>query len=192
MGSRKKLLIDKKFQLRTVFSVTIVAMIFFSVTIAAIAFFSLGNKFKIAGEIQKLEIAVETEDDIVSAFMIYAGKIRANPIKMSLDRANQDHMKSITDIQNHVSMLKGQTDIFFYLILITAGLAVVVSVAYYLYVMRITHRIAGPIRVITGHIQEMIEGRDPAFRGLREKDEFKDLYAKLVELGGKIRKDADA
>ena len=188
MGKRKKILIDKKFQLRTVFSVTVVAMIFFSVTIAVLAFFLLNNKFKIAVEIQRLETAVETEDDIVSSFIIYAGKSRANPMQMSMERVNQDHMRSIADIQSHVAMLKEQTNIFFYLIMITACMAVAVAVVYYLFVMRITHRMAGPISVITGHIQDMIEGRDPAFRGLRKNDEFKELYGKLVELGGKIRK----
>ncbi len=40
----------------------------------------------------------------------------------------------------------------------------------------ITHRVAGPIFVITRHITTMVGGRHPALRGLRQGDEFAPMF----------------
>lgn len=187
MGIRKKKLIDKGFQLRTVFSVTAIAMAFFALIILLIGSFSYYSRAKMNREITKLEKAIETENNIITAFMTYAGRVSGNPIKISSDYVKKDHEKSITTIKNHISLLERQLDLFFYLVIAVAGIAACAAAVYYVFLVRMTHRISGPIFVMSRHLQEMIEGREPQFRDLRDKDEFKEMYAKLVELGGKMK-----
>ena len=187
MGIRKKKLIDKRFQLRTVFSVTAIAMAFFALIILLIGSFSYYSRSKLNREIARLDKAVETENNIVTAFMTYAGTITGNPIKISLEYVKKDHEKSIRTVKDHIVVLEKQLDLFYYMVLAIAGLAICAAVVYYIYLVRMTHRISGPIFVMSRHLQEMIDGKEPQFRDLRDKDEFKEMYAKLVTLGGKLK-----
>lgn len=40
----------------------------------------------------------------------------------------------------------------------------------------VTHRICGPLHVMEGFLLDLANGRSPALRPLRQKDEFKDFY----------------
>ena len=84
-------------------------------------------------------------------------------------------------------MLERHSNDYFYLLLITIVITILVIAVYYIYMLQMTHRISGPIFVMSRHIQEMIDGKEPQFRSLRDNDEFKDMYAKLVELGEKMK-----
>ncbi len=46
----------------------------------------------------------------------------------------------------------------------------------------ITHRVAGPIFVITRHINTMVSGKHPALRGLRQGDEFAPMFMAFQSL----------
>jgi hypothetical protein len=56
----------------------------------------------------------------------------------------------------------------------------------------ITHRVCGPIFVVTRHLQTMVDGKYPTLRSLRSGDEFASLFDALQEVveTGKVR-DAD-
>lgn len=55
----------------------------------------------------------------------------------------------------------------------------------------ITHRVAGPIFVITRHFNTMIEGRHPFLRPLRQGDEFAPMFVAFQKLvDGNKAKDA--
>ena len=41
----------------------------------------------------------------------------------------------------------------------------------------VTHRVCGPLYVLDGYLAQLAQGKIPAPRPLRRKDEFKDLYA---------------
>jgi len=188
MKSRKKNIIDRKFQLRTVFSVTAIAMIFFAAVIAVIIFFSIMSRNNISTEIRSLEKAAETEDNIVTAFAAYARAVTGLPVKLSIDVIQKDHAESMGAIQDHIVMLKRYADYYFYLLFITIAIMIALAAVYYFYLIRITHRMSGPVFVMSRCIQDLIDGREPRFRSLREKDEFKEMYRKLIELGEKITK----
>lgn len=187
MAIRKTKLIDKKFQLRTLFSVTFIAMLFFIGVVIAVSYFSLSSRKNVTMEIGRLEKAIETEDNIVTAFVEYAKRAAPNPVRLSVETVRKDHEQSMNAVREHIATLERHTDSFFYLLLIAIFMMIALVVVYYFYIMRLTHRISGPIYVMSRRIQEMIDGKAPEFRDLRDKDEFKDLYRKIIELGEKIR-----
>ncbi len=185
--ARKKMIIDKKFQVRTIAGVAVIAVIFFSAVVAVIGFYSFRNRTNMASEITMLEGAVQTQDNIVNAFIEYAKTGRSGRVKLSVDTVAEDHKRSMETIGAHISRLQGYADDLFYLTAITIGIALLAIIVYGIYMMRLTHRISGPIYVMSRYIQEMIDGREPRFRNLRDKDEFKEMYARLVELGEKMK-----
>jgi hypothetical protein len=48
---------------------------------------------------------------------------------------------------------------------------------FYFIVIIATHRVAGPLAVISGHLEELSQGRYPQMRDLREDDELKEFFA---------------
>jgi len=189
MINRKLKLIDKNFQLRTVFSITIVAMVFFIIVILAIIIFSVNSKSNISQEIASLEKTIETENNIITAFTTYNGMTNENSLSISIDTVKKDHAASMDTVSKHISMLEHYTDNYFYLLIITIGIMFTVVVIFYFQIIRITHRISGPIFVMSRYIQEIIEGKDPHFRNLRDNDEFKDFYQKIIDLVEKFKKE---
>lgn len=73
------------------------------------------------------------------------------------------------------------------------ALAVLTAAGVGLWCVIVTHRICGPLFVLERYLGELGEGGIPKLRALREKDEFKDLYAtfsKVIE-SVKSRKKAE-
>jgi hypothetical protein len=189
MVNRRKKFIGKKSQFGTVFWVTIINVVSFTLIIAFLGVFSAYNRSKIADEVSILKKTAVTEDNIISAFGVLARKTAADTMSIRYDQVRQDHQQSMMSIHNHIKELEDQTEIFFYLFVVIIAISVLTAGIYFFYVVFLANRIWGPIQVISGLLQEMIEGRDPHFRGLRKGDEFQDLYGKIVELGEKINKD---
>ncbi len=185
MVNRRRILVGKISHMGTLFWITVVNIASFTLIIAFIGVFSVYNRYKIGDEVSILRKAVSAQNDIVSAIGLAASKIA--PVGTGYDRVRQDHQQSMMSIHSHIKSLEEQTDIIFYLFVIITAIALLTAGIYFFYVIYLTSRISGPIQVISGHIQDMIEGREPQFRGLRKRDEFKDLYNKVVELGEKMK-----
>ncbi|MBN1533290.1 MAG: hypothetical protein JXA20_11550, partial [Spirochaetes bacterium] len=52
----------------------------------------------------------------------------------------------------------------------------------YYYLLRLTHRISGPIYVVSRIMRDVMEGRTPDARPLRKDDEFQEFYAQFTEM----------
>jgi hypothetical protein len=184
---RKRMIIDRKFQIRSIVGVAVITGLFFTAAAVVTGYYSVMNRGDMAAEIGMLREAVETQDNIVRAFIEYAKAGGRGRVKLSVDAVAGDHAKSMEAMQGHIERLGMYADDFNRLVLITIGIAFLAVLACSIYMVRLTHRISGPLFVMSRHIQEMIDGREPQFRSLREKDEFKEMYARLVELGGKMK-----
>jgi hypothetical protein len=49
-------------------------------------------------------------------------------------------------------------------------------------IIRLSHRITGPIYVMTGYLRELRGGGEPRMRPLRKRDEFKEFYEEFRDL----------
>ncbi|UCE58410.1 MAG: hypothetical protein JSU63_13320 [Phycisphaerales bacterium] len=59
----------------------------------------------------------------------------------------------------------------------SVGFAGVTAAAIALWSIVATHRICGPLHVLEGYMEELVKGRFPKIRALRQKDEFKHLHS---------------
>ncbi|HSA15053.1 MAG TPA: signal protein, partial [Spirochaetota bacterium] len=57
----------------------------------------------------------------------------------------------------------------------------------YMLIIKMTHRISGPLFVMTNYMKEVINGKYPSPRPLRKKDELKDFYDVFGQMVQKIR-----
>jgi len=103
------------------------------------------------------------------------------------NQADKDAIKQISQSHNNnLQALDGIIKYNKFLVIILLGLVILNASLLSFFLIRKTHKISGPIYVMTGYLNEIREGRKPLFRQIREKDEFKDFYKLFVETMEKI------
>ena len=170
MKQRKQYIIDKKFQLRTTFSIIGVVSVISLIIIGALSAGIVYNNIKI----QNIYVI---EDNIVHFLSSRNADAGAG------DAAFKDAMKDIAD--NHSENMATLNRIIelnrSLLILLIAAVALQ-SLILYILLIRKTHRISGPIYVISGYMKEIIEGKWPNMRPLRDRDELRAFYHLFIEM----------
>ncbi len=172
MGKRKQVIIDKKFQFKTTFSIIGVVTIITAFIIGAIAVSIVYNNIK-------LENIHVLEDKIV------------HYLSQAPTQEKIDHQARRGVFLNHVKNLKTMKRIIKYnkiLMVVLILMVIAQGIILYLLLIRKTHRISGPIYVMSNYMKEIIDGKMPQTRQLREKDELKDFYDIFVEMVETLKK----
>ncbi|MFC1669406.1 hypothetical protein ACFL20_03385 [Spirochaetota bacterium] len=186
MAKRKIRILDKKFQLRTIFSITGIMLISFFVIIVISSYNAMNSNAMIKEAMTKLNRTIETEDNIVHTLIKNSRRTGNGKFRISIKDISNDHMKSIEVMKEHLAFLKGRINSSYNLLIIISTFSLIVIIITYFFILRLTHRISGPVYVIKNRIQDLIDGIKPDFRELRAKDELNDLYEKVKELAEKI------
>lgn len=162
MAKRKKYIIDKKFQLRTTF--TMIGVIFF-ITGVIIGIIGLDVTYNN----RKLANIIEIQDNVVEALLTYTQAAPDSPNRQAIRTIAKDHYNNINTIKTIISYND------FLLIIIIAFVFIQGLILYFL-MIRKTHKIAGPIYVMTNYMREIIDGKMPRPRPLRKNDELIEFY----------------
>lgn len=171
MIKRKRKIIDKQFQLKTIYSIMGITIITFLIIIAFIGIeASIKNK-----EVNNVIKEIHTTIDLIN--------------KNDFSLQSQQNQKTIIEsIRTSTARLRDMERGNFRIISVMLAVVLIMSILLYLYLMNLTHRISGPLHVIKQYMDSIINGEEPEFRDLREKDEFKDLYYSFVKMIEKIKK----
>ena len=176
MTKRKQYIIDKPFQLKTAFSIIGVVSIISLIIISSIAVNVIYNNEKITN-------VYNIEDSIFQ--MMEAANIDKNidpEYKNIIDNLNNLHNNNYTTISKIVVYNK-------YLLIALIIAIAIQGIVLYVMVIKITHRISGPIYVISNYFREIIEGNVPEPRPLRDKDELKEFYNLFIMLVDSLKKE---
>lgn len=174
MAKRTKYLIDKGFQLRTAFSIIGVVAAVSLIILSSIAASVVYNN-------EKINNIYQIEDNI------FQGMQTAN-ITGQPDNDYRSTVAMLTKIHdNNLNNINKLAEYNRYLL--AALIACVIFQGFILFIMiiRITHRISGPIYVMSNYIKEIINGDMPDPRPLRDKDELKKFYNLFVDLVDSIK-----
>jgi nitrogen fixation/metabolism regulation signal transduction histidine kinase len=186
---KRKRLIDKKLQLKTSFAVIRFYFISFFIVLALLAVHTALTDKKITGTVKDLKGAVSTEQNIVNAFIKYADMTSNSDLQLKSQKISEDHNESVQIIEDHISVLTGLIKSGFIVIIIITSFMVIMGLILFYYLIRLTHTISGPIYVMTQQIQDIIEGKEPAERPLRQNDQLKDFYEQFISMAKKIREE---
>lgn len=174
MAKRKKYLIDKGFQLRTAFSIIGVVAAVSLIILSTIAASVVYNN-------EKINNIYQIEDNI------FQGMQTAN-INGQPDSDYKSTVAMLTKLhENNLQNINKLAEYNRYLLV--ALIVCVIFQGFILFVMiiRITHRISGPIYVMSNYIKDIINGEMPDPRPLRDKDELKKFYNLFVDLVDSIK-----
>jgi len=175
MTKRKQYILDRGFQFRTTFSILAVVGI---VSIIILSMISASVMFNNS----KIENIYQIEDNIFNIMQTTALSEEKISAKQELtDKLYKRHNANLLNINKIASYNR-------YLLIGLIVFIVIQIVVLYGVIIRMTHRISGPIYVISNYIKEILNGNDPKTRPLRNKDELKGFYRLFCELFEYIKK----
>ena len=190
MKNRKQVLIDKKFQLSKSLSVIGFFSIIVIVIVLLIGIFLLSNNQKLNTETANLEKSILDLKLIMelqqSVYISLSSRPTIDNSKVDVQEANQLNANYNSSIQKLTHTIKKNEGIVAsnqnivkmnnWLFGVVSAVFLLGILVLYLLMIRITHRISGPIWVMTRHMTDVLEGKKPQMNDLRTKDEFKDFY----------------
>jgi HAMP domain-containing protein len=165
------MLIDRRFQLRTTFSIIGVIIIALIALIAVTGIIMNDNNRRIMTAMHALtaESAAGT-----------TAKVATDPAAAT----GPDAATGTATVDLMITLVQRNRMIVAIMIVMTMVLGAFLS----FYLIRLTHRISGPIYVISQIMHDVMEGRTPDTRPLRKNDEFQEFYGQFTEMVRRIKK----
>lgn len=187
MKKRTKLIVDKEFQLKTAFSFIGIIFMIFSIIITLIGINAVVNN-------QKLKIIANNEISIVStqiemfkSLVIVSKEKDWKDLVNATDEISRKLNANTISMNQNISKIKDITFMNNALILAIVIFTIVQAVILYYILIRKTHKITGPIELMSNHLRDLIDEKYPSMRPLREKDEFSDFYKLFGQLVEKLK-----
>lgn len=139
------------------------------------------SEVNINNSISVLDKSIQTESDMVSAFIQFAGTTQRGGLRLATGRIQEDHDRNIAAIRECVPLIrKTVSDMFFIVYILIA--AMVLQFIYLVFaIFRITNKIYGPAKVLVNILKDAAEGKRPVKTGLRKNDQLKPLFAEIYK-----------
>lgn len=177
---KRKHIIDKKFQLRTTFRIIGIIIIAFMLVIAVTGIISMDNNRKITATINDLNRAMDRDRRAVETLIASAGTERAAGREHDNERIIEDHLESMALMHTNIGHLKkilGQNRVLVTIMICTG---IILGIVLFIYLIRLTGRMSGPLYVLKQHMHDIMSGKKPNLHKLRKNDEFKDFYREFI------------
>lgn len=172
MFKRKQYLIDKGIQLRTTF--TAIGFTFLCVALFIVLMGTYINQTN-----EKIRNVITTEDQIFQVLTTVSGETDSEQTAMNRSMAKQHF-----DNQNEINSMIDNNMRLIWIIIASVFLS---GVIFFFILVRQTHKIAGPVYVMTRYMKEIAEGKIPQhFRPLRKSDQLKEFYEVFKDMAVSI------
>lgn len=186
MFKRKQKLINRKFQLKSVYTIISITSVTIICVVLLMLMITANNSQLMKNSVDGLNKAISVENSIIESFIEYDQTGANTSFVMKIAEIRADHDNSIKQILKHVSGLESVIKQNYYIVIAISVLFFLQSIIFCFYLIHFTHRIAGPIQVITRYMEKIINGEKAGFRALRDKDELKEFHEKFIEMVNKI------
>ena len=185
---RKKTIIISRSQVKLTLIMFLVIAIFSGLCITSAFYFSNKNKVLTENIITDLEETIKKEDDIITAFIKYTQSIISERYELQTTKILDGHNENIAAINNSIEEVKETNSLYLIMIIILSSILLLQTIFFIIFSLRRTHKIYGPVFVMTRILEQLKNGEEVNIRPLRKKDEFKQLYELLTEF---IKKEQD-
>ncbi len=161
---RKKVLIDRKFQLSISFKAVVLPLITIIIIGSVLLYFANRNT-------QYTGAIVANQDRIMDVFLSTPALQSDNTIIKTGQETFQNNIGMLEQIRKNSEFV-----LYFIVVMLVVQSVIIFSIFLF-----ITHRISGPIFVMAKYLREVRSGQNPSVRPLRKKDELKEFFSELQE-----------
>lgn len=173
-SNRKKYLLDREFQLRTSFTIVGFVTAIVALLLVLVGFNSLDINSKISNIIQ---IETNTVDNLMS----FTGDM-PEEYKAQVRALYPPHKNNMDKMQ---AMIRTNSILLF----IMLAIIIIQAVILFFLLIRKTHKIAGPMYVMSQYMKQFLDGQTPEkIRSLRDNDMMKDFYGLFREMMAELHR----
>jgi hypothetical protein len=181
MDQRKQKLIDKKFQLHTTYSFMGIFFALIGIIIITIGINYYNDNRKIERIIEEQNNIMNGQGEIIGS-MLQIINIKSGDnsgLNAKIKEKSENNLLAMKKNIDLVKELTQRNNIIFFIIIVF-----LIATGFILYpvLIRKTHKISGPVFLMSRYIKEIINGSYPDVRPLRKKDELKDFYELFSKL----------
>lgn len=172
--SRKKFVVDKKFQTGLSAKAIIIPLIS-TLSISAVLLYFAINNYDITNlNNNYITQIVDNQDTLIDMFLSTPALQDAdNPKIRDGIKTFNNNIGMLKNISKNSSIITKNSAIVFYFIII---MTIIQAIAIFSLFIFLSHKISGPIFVMRKYLKDLRENRMPAYRSLRKKDELKEFY----------------
>lgn len=176
MKSRKQTIIDRRFQLRTTFSIIGTTCLILLIVIAIMGINAVQNNKRLKDIIAKQRDICSSQENVLNTLVLIDEKKSWNSLSVARVRVSENIRKN-KDMMNENTviieeMAQGNNMLLNGIIIFV----ILLGVIFYFVLIRKTHQISAPIYLLTQYMEEIIEGKYPEVRPIRKGDEFREFY----------------
>jgi hypothetical protein len=176
MTKRKQYIIDRQYQLRTAFSIIGIVSVITAVILGVITISVVYNNSILKENNIKITNIYEIENSIFVSLSSMPETVKDPSQKEALMQNFKNHDKNMETLNHIISYNTSIITSNIALLLVILVTLVLESIVLYIILIRKTHRVSGPIYVMSNFMKDIIEGREPNLRPLRSKDELQEFY----------------
>ncbi|MCX7678683.1 MAG: hypothetical protein N2316_05640 [Spirochaetes bacterium] len=184
MKKRTQVLLDKKFQFRTTFSIIFIVLAIFLIFGAIVSATAMYNNRKLQEVVVNQKQLLTSQYEAFSNLLVLTRQENcivdqlnraADEMANKVDRSQQMSNEAISTMENIIAWN-------YVLIFIIAGLLIIQCAVLFVAIIRKTHRIIAPAKLMASQMDEIVAGKNPQIRPLRADDELKELYSAFSRL----------
>ncbi|MBN2159758.1 MAG: hypothetical protein JW807_10205 [Spirochaetes bacterium] len=184
--TRKKYVLDKKFQLKISLRAVLLPLITTLVLFGVLLYFAGSTNRLIDDNNRDIDAIIGTQDDMVDMFLSTpALQASENPLVQTGVATFKKNIGMLKNITQNSRLIQKNSSIVFYILI---GMTVVQTAIIFLQFIFFSHKISGPIHVMTNYLKECRDGKSPDFRPLRKNDELRDFYQDFCETLSRLSK----
>lgn len=172
--TRKKYVLDKKFQLRISVRAIILPLVTTLALCGVLLYFAGKTNHLISENNGNISAIIDTQDNMLDMFMaIPALQNPNNPAVRKCNASFKENLNITNKInENHERIKKNGRIVLYILIAMTLLQTAIIFFQFIFF----SHKISGPIHVMSNYLKELRLGIPPKFRPLRKNDELLEFY----------------
>ncbi len=175
MDQRKQKLIDKKFQLHTTYSFMSIFFILIGIIIITIGINYYNDNKKIEKIVGEQNNIMNAQTEIIKSMLQIINIKNGNNYELKTKIKEKSDNNSLS-MRNNIDIIKNLTQRNNLIFLIIIVFLIATGFILYPVLIRKTHKISGPIYLMSEYIRDVMNGKYPDLRPLRKKDELKEFY----------------
>lgn len=176
MNNRKQTIIDRRFQLRTTFSIIGTTCLVLLIVVAVMGISAVQNNKRLKDIIAKQKDICTSQENVLSTLVLIEEKRSWDSLRLARDRVSGNVMKNKEMVNENIvtieEMAQGNKMLLNGIIIFV----ILLGIIFYFVLIRKTHQISAPIYLLTRYMEEIIEGKYPEVRPMRKGDEFREFY----------------
>jgi len=184
MKKGRTLIVNSRFQLRKAFIIGLAILIVSGIASFAIYYISYQNNIRLTQIISEQNKYDEVQTELYKS-LIYVSTSKNTKFTISVDKVESDMKANSDGIKNTIAEINRVKQLNSRLLLAAVLFSALQLIILLYLILKHIAGVSGQMKLLNRYLDELIDGKKPTIRKLRNSDDFRDVFEKLSQLVGK-------